>query len=256
MVASEELRPGNAEYETARRLMTEEVNAAVRGLRAANGSADIVVADSHGTYRNVLIDQLDPTTRLLRGRPRTLAMIQGAEHADAVVFIGYHGRAGRSGLLCHSFHDAIRDIRWNGRSLGEAGLNATVAHHLGAPLLLATGDDALAAEIRELMPRTSTVSVKRAVSAFAAESLHPSIARERIESAARAALEEGANNVLDISGPVALEVELASPGQADQAALPPSLKRVGPATVATETDDVVQAYRWVRTIVALASAPP
>jgi D-amino peptidase len=60
VVASEELRPGNAEYDTARRLMTAEVNAAVRGIRAANGSADIVVADSHGTYRNLLIEQLNP----------------------------------------------------------------------------------------------------------------------------------------------------------------------------------------------------
>ena len=170
VVASEELRPGNAEYDTARRLMTAEVNAAVRGIHAVVASADVVVADSHGTYRNLLAEQLDPSVRLLRGRPRILAMIDGAERADAVVFIGYHARAGQTGVLCHTFHDAIRDVRWNGRSLGEAGLNAAVANYLGAPLLLATGDDALVDEIREVAPRTRTVSVKRAISAFAAES--------------------------------------------------------------------------------------
>lgn len=260
VVGSEELRPGNPEYETARRLMTGEVNAAVRGILDADADAgagaDIVVADSHGTYRNLLVEQLHPQARLLRGRPRTLAMVHDVERADAVMFIGYHGRAGRPGLLCHTFHDVVRDVRCNGRSLGEAGLNAAVASHLGAPLWLATGDDALVDEIRDLAPRVVTVSVKRAVSTFAAESLHPSVACERIEAAARTAAHQGAGGVVTIPGPITVEVDLANPGQADQAAVPPPLTRLGPVTVAVDVDDIVQAYRWVRTVIALASAAP
>ena len=256
VVASEELRTGNPEYETAQRLMTGEVNAAVRGVRAADSSAEVVVADSHGSYRNLLVEQLHPEARLLRGRPRTLAMVHDAERADAVIFIGYHARAGRTGVLSHTFSDVIRDVRCNGQSLGEAGLNAAVASHFGAPLLLATGDDALVHEIRDLAPGAATVSVKRAVSAFAAESLHPSVACEQIEAAARAATQRGAGGVVMLPGPITLEVDLTRPGQADQAEVPPPLQRLGPVTVGVTANDVVQAYRWVRTIVALASATP
>jgi D-amino peptidase len=106
--------------------MTGEVNAAVRGIHAASRSTEVVVADSHGSYRNLLVEQLHPQARLLRGRPRKLAMVHDADRADAVMFIGYHARAGRHGLLAHTFHDVVRDIRCNGRSYGEAGLNAAL----------------------------------------------------------------------------------------------------------------------------------
>lgn len=67
--ASEELRPGNPEFQWARQAMTGEVNAAIQGARTAIPNAEIVVIDGHGTYRNLIVDQLDPTVELVRGRP-------------------------------------------------------------------------------------------------------------------------------------------------------------------------------------------
>lgn len=255
VVASEELRPGNAEYERARVFMTDEVNAAVRGVEETDGSIDIVVADSHGTYRNILQDRLHQSAMLLRGRPRTLAMIEAVDRVDAVVFVGYHGRASQFGLLTHTFNDTVRDIRCNGRSLGEAGLNAAVASHFDAPLLVATGDDALAAEVRELTEAVSTVVVKRWVSALAAESMHPTRACDLIQEAVTAAVTRWEGGYVRFEGSVDAEIDLATPVQADRAALPPPVTRVGPCTVAVTSTDIVDAYRWIRTVSTLASHP-
>jgi len=45
-VTGEQLGPDGFEYERARRWMTEEVNAAIRGARAS-GATEILVSDSH-----------------------------------------------------------------------------------------------------------------------------------------------------------------------------------------------------------------
>ena len=64
--------------------------------------------------------------------------------------------------------------------VGESALNALVALHHGVPVALITGDEATADEARTFSPAIEAVVVKRSVSRFAAESLHPEVARERI----------------------------------------------------------------------------
>lgn len=254
VVNSEELRPGNPEYERARGLMTDEVNAAIRGIRTADEDAEIVVVDAHGTFRNLLPDRLDHSALLLRGKPRTLAMVHGVDEADGLVLIGYHAKAGRSGVLTHTFDDNVRDIRCNGISLGEAGLAAAVATHYDVPLLVATGDDALVEEVQMLTDRSATVSVKRAASSFAAQSLHPQVACARIEEAVAVAVTTWQGGSVSIPGPVHVELDLATTGQADRAAMPPPVRRTAPLTVEVQADDIVGAYRWLRALTALAAS--
>ena len=253
VVAGEELRPGNSEYETARRLMTREVNAAVRGVLAADPSVEIMVADSHGTYRNILALDLDPRASLLRGKPRHLAMVDGVREGDGVFFIGYHARAGVAGTLSHTFSDVVRDIRCNGQSLGEAGLNAAVISDVGASLLLATGNDTLAEEVDTLCPKVRTVVVSRAVSSSAAVSVHPSVACDLIEEAAQSAIEQWDGGIIHIAGPVVVDIDLAYQGQAANAALPPPVSRTSSSSVRVDAPDMIEAYRWIRAIVALAA---
>ena len=45
--------PGNPEYERARRLMTQEVNAAIAGA-FEGGATEVLVNDSHGPMTNLL----------------------------------------------------------------------------------------------------------------------------------------------------------------------------------------------------------
>ena len=58
----EQTRPSNPEYERARRLMTAEANAAIRGA-FVGGASEVLVNDSHGGFRNLLPDELDPRAR-------------------------------------------------------------------------------------------------------------------------------------------------------------------------------------------------
>ncbi len=76
-----------------RRLMTAEVNAAIAGAFDA-GATRVVVNDAHGGHNNLLLDALDPRVTLLRGSLKPYGMMQGLDDSfDAVMFIGYHGKA-------------------------------------------------------------------------------------------------------------------------------------------------------------------
>lgn len=78
------------EYEEFRRLMTQEVNAAVQGAFDA-GATEVLVADSHGDAQNIDIALLDGRARLVRAWPRPLGMMEGIDSSfAAAVFVGYH----------------------------------------------------------------------------------------------------------------------------------------------------------------------
>ncbi|HKE55466.1 MAG TPA: M55 family metallopeptidase, partial [Pyrinomonadaceae bacterium] len=57
VVTGDQLVPQGFEYQRFREFMTQEVNAAIEGARAA-GATDIVVSDSHGNGENLLIEKL------------------------------------------------------------------------------------------------------------------------------------------------------------------------------------------------------
>ena len=76
VVSPEQGRPGNAEYERARRLMTEEVNAAIEGA-LAGGATAILVNDSHGPMTNLLPELLNPAAELILGKPKPFNMFAG-----------------------------------------------------------------------------------------------------------------------------------------------------------------------------------
>jgi D-amino peptidase len=255
VVNSEETRPGTPDFERARRLMTGEANAAVRGVLAAEPDAHVTVADSHGTYRNLLPDLVDRRARLIRGKPRRFAMMEGVdEDVDGVLLVGYHGRAGTApSVLAHTFSDAIADVRLGGVSVGEIGLNAALAGHFAVPVLLVTGDTSVHEEVTGLLPQTATVVVKRALGQQAAESVHPEEACRLIAEAAEHAVSHRADGPppFVVETPVELEIDLSGAHAADRALTLPRLTRRGTRTVACSADDVLDAFRTVRALVEL-----
>jgi D-amino peptidase len=185
-----DVQPGGADYEVGRVMMTEDVNAAVRGAVAA-GATEILVNDAHGPMRNILPDQLHPAARLIRGRPKPMGMLEGLDRSfDAALCVGYHARAGTLGVLSHSFmgHE-IEDMWLDDRPAGEIGLTHATAAALGVPVVVLTGDDAACAEAADWDPAVRTVSVKKARDRFAAELLPVREARQEIEKTAAAALQ-------------------------------------------------------------------
>ncbi|MEU3576307.1 M55 family metallopeptidase [Streptomyces globisporus] len=260
IVHSSETNPERYDYQRGRELMTAEANAVIAGVLDAEPTADVLVADAHGTFRNLLPEQLDRRARLVRGKPRALNMLAGLdEETDAALLVGYHVRAGEGpGVLAHTMNGEILDVRVAGRSLGEIGLNAAMAGHLGVPVVLLSGDDAACAEAAALIPEAVTVPVKEALGMAAAVTLHPEEARDRLRRAAADAVSRRREiPPPSLTGPVDVEVDLASPHTIDLATLIPGVSRTaGARTVAFTAPDYGTAYRLILLLAQLATIRP
>jgi D-amino peptidase len=160
-------------------------------------------------------------------------------------------------VLAHTIHGGVvADVRCDGRSLGELGLNATLAAHRGVPAVLVSGDDTVAAEAAEVAPRMHTVVVKRALGVRAAALLHPDEACDRIEQAVPRALAHReaiaeAMEWLRFGGPVRLEVDVLMPHMTERALLIPGVERAGGCTLSYRAPDFPAAYQVTQLITML-----
>jgi len=243
-----------AEYERARRWMTAEVNAAIEGA-LAGGATEIVVNDSHGYMRNILIEELNPAARLVTGAPKPLAMMQGIDpDCRACFFIGYHSAAGTlHSNLDHTYASSIiYEVRVNGTAFGEASLNAALAGTFAVPVVLVTGDSNLAVEVKQnLGEEVTVVAVKEAVTRSAAMCLPLDEVRKLIRCGAEEALEKDIKPFV-VHPPVALSVEFVTAGFADVAEILPGSRRVAARRVEYVSDDYVSAFKALDCMTAMA----
>jgi len=191
VVTADQLGPSGFEYAKARELMTAEVNAAIEGALAA-GATEIVISDSHGNGENILIEQLPRDVVLIRSWPRPLMMMEGIDASfDAAIFIGYHASTTNpAGVRAHTISSGrLADIRLNGISVPEAGINAAIAGHFGVPVVMISGDDIIIEETRSLLGDIEGAVVKEAISFHSAKTLMPEVAfaliREKVTTALR-----------------------------------------------------------------------
>src|SRR5215208_7058838 len=199
------------EYTRARERMTAEVNAAVEGA-LAGGADEVIVNDSHDGMRNLLPDKLHPALRFISGNDKPLGMMQGIDldGIGAVFYTGYHAKAGTPNApLAHTWTGWINDVRIDGRSTGEFGINAVVAGHYGVPVTLVTGDVRAVEQTRELLGEDVVgVPVKDGLSTFAALHLHPARAQELIRDGAERAVRAAATvQPFRLPGGATVEVE-------------------------------------------------
>lgn len=186
----EDVIPGRRHYEAGRRLLTQDVNAAIEGALEA-GATQIIVNESHGPMNNLILEELHPQADVIRGFFKPLCMMQGIDSTcDAAFFIGYHGKAGTGeAVLNHTLSGlAIHRLVLNGKEVGEAGLNAAIAGAFGVPVVLVTGDSQTAQEVEEDIPGVFTVAVKSGITGLSSQALHPVRARELIRNQAKEAL--------------------------------------------------------------------
>jgi D-amino peptidase len=246
------------EYDRFRKLMTGDVNAAIEGA-CEGGAEEVIVADGHGSARNILVEELDTRARLNSGSPSPFAMIQGVDTGvDAAMFVGYHARVGsRNAILDHTWSSScVANVWLNGQPVGEIGWNASVCGHYGVPVIMISGDQTACAEAVALLGEVETAEVKQARGRMAAECLPPEVSRQKIrEAAARAVrgLRAGqAPEPLRLNAPLRLTLELATSDMADRAAILPGAERLEGKRVEIVLDDAPTAYRAFRSAVALA----
>lgn len=253
VVHPDQTRAGNAEYERARRWMTQEANAAVIGAFEGGASA-VLVNDSHGGYRNLLPDEIDPRARCVLGKPRPLGMMSGLETGcDAVMLIGYHARSQAAGVLAHTINSFAFSRLWlNDSELGEAGLYGALAGEMGVPVILASGDDAFAEETRALLPHCNFVVTKNAGGRHSAISLSPQASCAAIANGARQAMSSLAQaQPLRLSPPIVTRLEVHTPAFADLFCQWPTLARVDPITLQFTSASVEHAVRVLNCLSAM-----
>jgi len=90
----DQVTAGKPDYERFRSLMTEDVNAAVRGAFDAKVE-EVFVTDGHASGSNILIEDLDSRASLNTGSPSPLSMVQGVDEVDGVIYVGYPRRVAR-----------------------------------------------------------------------------------------------------------------------------------------------------------------
>ncbi|UCF19780.1 MAG: M55 family metallopeptidase [Gemmatimonadota bacterium] len=237
----EDVSRSGKDYDYFRGIMTREVNAAIEGALAA-GATEIVVRDSHGSARNILPESLNENARLLRdwsGGPK--GMMEGIDGSyDAVVFVGYHAKAGTpDALLEHTWSGSVTDFSINGVSLPEAGINALIAGSFDVPVVFVAGDKALCDHVKQLFGEVETVAVKEGMGS-AGLNLHPEISRERI----RAGVEDALRNLdryspYKLQAPYTLLLKLKNEEAVHSGAIYPGARRTGDWEITYTAGDIM-----------------
>src|SRR5207244_4508747 len=214
---------GDPMYEEGRRLYTEEINAAVRGAKAA-GAKEIVVMDCHGaggawTFNSLVPDLLDPDCEFVVQEEWTQYTGFLESGCDAALFVGMHAMDGtRYGVMNHTVSgQSWQNLRFNGTLVGETGINAALCGTWSCPVLLVTGDRATCGEGRAMLgDGLTTVAVKEGLGRYSARQIPPRRARELIEDGAKRALKDlKAVRPYDPGSPCTIEVEYKVSSAAD-----------------------------------------
>jgi D-amino peptidase len=245
--ASDQLSAAGAEYGRSRKMMADDVNAAIRGARAG-GATTIVVNDSHGTMRNLRLEDLEAGVSLISHSFKRSGMMEGLDDTfDAAIFVGYHAKAGHpGGLFAHTGSGVVRDVRVNGTSMGEGGLNTLVAAWYGVPVALVTGDDVAVKQVAEIATSARTVAVKRAINPRAVELRPFKDAHADIERGAREGVAAAKRFPPRREATYRVEVQFQDVAIPEVAESVPTMGRPAPDTIAFTQDTMPKAYTLIR----------
>lgn len=245
-------RTSTVEYERARARLTREVNAAVEGALAA-GADEVIVNDAHDGMRNLVPEDLHESVRFISGSDKALGMMQGIdeEGVGAVFFVGYHAKAGTPHApLAHTWSGYVNDVRLDGVSTGEFGINAAVAGHFDVPVTLVTGDDKAVAQVRTLLgDQVVGVVVKEGYTTHSAIHLHP--------ARAQALIREGAEHALlaaqhappwRLAAGARIEIDFDHQARAGACLTIPGVQRAGERSIAFTAADALAFHRVFRAV--------
>ncbi len=155
-------------YEAGKKLVTEEVNACIRGFYDACEEKgveieNVLVADGHGAggLNNLILDERADYVRGWSVPAYPLHLDRGF---DVVAVVGQHAMAGTEyAHLAHTQSFDYKCAKFNGIECGEYGNTVLTAGELGIPVIYASGDRAFTKEAAKLTPWTVTTEVKYGV---------------------------------------------------------------------------------------------
>jgi D-amino peptidase len=242
------------DYEFARRMMTHDVNAAIRGAWAG-GASEIVVKDSHGNSKNLLIDQLEAGVQLISGHGAGAdGMMTGIDASFGAAFmVGYHAMAGTGGgLMEHTITGSINAMWVNGEPCGEIGLGVGAAADYGVPVILVSSDDHGCREAQDLVPGIHVAETKSGIGRYMAKLSHPAETGPLIERMAAKAMREVAPlGPKTWAQPTTVKIRFNRSEQADKCADLPGIERIDGLTIETTKATFGEAHRTVWALISL-----
>ncbi|GHO75610.1 hypothetical protein KSD_33810 [Ktedonobacter sp. SOSP1-85] len=252
----EQVSSGTAIYEECRKLYTDEMNAAVRGARAA-GARDVVVVDCHGAggahnFKSFVPERLESGAEYVFGYPWARYIEAFEQGCDAILFVGAHAMAGvPDGVLCHTVSsESWHNASINGTLVGESGILAAIAGCWDVPVAFTSGDAATCREVQQLLgTEVVTAQVKKGLGRFSSVNMAPKDACSLIEMRVAQALSlKNWPKPLKFEGPVTFKVELASPDNARDFINRPGVKIEDARTVTSTADTFWHAWDqfWYR----------
>lgn len=255
-----ETNRSSPDFQTVRRLATDEVNAVVRGIKKSKAKIEeILVCDSHAIGESVLINELDQDALLTKGYPRPYYMLHGLdENYDILFLIGYHTRVGTMfGPMDHSYSGStVYNIKINGKYVGELEINAGLAGHYKVPVGLVSGDAKFIEQTKKLLGKDiETVVTKYGISRFASKNIHPKKIHKELEIKSQRAVEKIPKlKPLKFKTPLKAEMDLLNTVMADEVSLLPNVERKSGRTVSFEADNFPIFYRMMTAVMHLAAA--
>ena len=251
IVKPEQTGAGEPLYEEGRKLYTQEINAAVRGAKAA-GATEIVVMDCHGagkgyTFNSLVPEDLDPDCEFVVQNEWTEYTEFLEQGVDGALFIGMHAQAGAAeGVLNHTVSGRdFQNLWFNGTLVGETGINAALCGTWGCPVLMVTGDQAACAEGKELLgDGLTTVEVKQGTGVTSSRMIPPPRARELVEAGAKQALSDPkAVAPYDPGKPCEIKVEYKWTEPAAKLRYRSGVEVLDPRTIVSRADDWWTAWK-------------
>ncbi len=240
----DEIEPGAPRYEFGRRMLTQDVVAAVEGLKGG-GATRIVVLDGHGGGSNFLYDQLPSGAEYVCGQGGTPALPFLDGSFNAVGFVGQHARAGTPNAVWPHTQswEHVLGLWANGVEIGEIGQFAIAAGHYDLPVIFLSGDRAATCEVKELCGEVETAAVKEGASATRARCMALSDAHDAIYEAAKRSLKlVGKARPYKVSLPLELRIRFTDVKLTD-GPVSTGAERVDPVTVRRVVDSALEVYR-------------
>jgi len=245
-------------FEEARKIATK-VTLTVADALNKNGFESVVIADSHGPMVSLLVDDLPEYVEIVRGFPRPLAMVSGAEGCDAAVFLGYHAKFGTpKSTFDHTYSSAhINRLEINGVPVSEFLLNGYALGELNVPVMMVAGEARLLEEdVKKQGRNIGTVALKNSFGRVSAVSPSMLKIEKELRNAVRMAtvnLKRGTIRPMVVKRPVKLKITFIATQFADVAELLPTAKRLDGLSVEYTASTLTKAYRTFELLVLAAA---
>jgi len=238
-------RPGD--YGWFQKQMTAEVAVAAE-TALAGGATEIFIKDAHESGRNLILDQLPRQTNVIRGwAGHPLSMVQELDETfDAIMYIGYHSRAGQNtNPLAHTMSSSrIALMTLNGVDMSEFYYHGLAAAYFQVPSIFVSGDQGLCDEVSRLNGHIQTVATIRG-EGDSVITQHPERSLEQIQAGvARAMAMDPVLGRLVIPETLEFSITFKRHQDAYRASFYPGAKLINPTIVEFTSDDYFELLRF------------